>query len=138
MSKQGKKFKYIENVVLEDYGLSLPDLAVAVTLAHGKPPPTKRRPFTENNEWKRRVGEFLRDAVPEASRAMAAGYTSVLVTYMMRAHLSFYGRLDNNYHEQVIYQVKAARKRARESANRRGDDDSAGNMGATGLRAELG
>lgn len=115
MSVAGKKFRYIENVVREDYGMELADLALAVRLAHGNPPPTKKRPFIENNEWKRKVGEFLRDAVPEASRAMAAGYTSVLVTYMMRAHFNFYGRLDNNYHDQAIYQVRAARKRVRDA-----------------------
>lgn len=115
MSNAGRKFKYIENVVLQDYGMSLEDLVLAVRLAHGNPPPTKRRPFTENKEWKARVGEFLRDAVPEGSRAMAAGYTSVLVTYMMRAHFNFYGRLDNNYHDQAIFQVKAARKRVRDA-----------------------
>jgi hypothetical protein len=114
MSNAGKKYKYIENVIREDWELDMESLIAAVILACGNPPPTKRRPFFEFKEWKHKVNTLLRDMAPETKRAMVEGYVNALIPYLARTYLGA-GRIDNYFHEQTVFAIRAARKKVRDA-----------------------
>lgn len=117
MSLDGKKYAYIERVVLEDYGIGLPELVAAIVLAHGNCPPAKERPYENFKRWKQGAATILCDIVPEATRTKTFPYVPILVNYISRAYLGR-KRIDNYYHDQAIYQIKAARKKARDAAQK--------------------
>lgn len=140
MSREGRRLRYVARVVEIDWGMPIDDLAAAVALRCGQCPNEKQYPFDKLKAWKQAAAELLRDALPEATRAMGMGYVPHLVNYLSRAYFGRW-RIDDYFYDTIINQIKAARTVVRMElklhADRGSDGDSVRNVDQKGLRSDV-